>query len=230
MRYGLALLISVLSVVPAVAQTAATTRAEDPEPALSARVVEAITAVKAKDAAKALAIVEPVLAGYEALYPASKGAVRCTNDEAVVGTKQSGVAMIPNGWCFALWVKGYSLVELARVPEAVAPLQRAATLMPDNPQFHSELGYVHQALRQWDESTAAYSRAADEAVRIGSEDDRNFQLRRAWFGIGFNLVELGRYDEAESYFKKCLEVAPGDKKVLDELEYIREARGKAKTS
>lgn len=58
------------------------------------------------------------------------------------------------------------------------------------------------------------------------EKDRKFELRRAWFGMPFSLFELGRLDEAEKYLEKCLEVAPGDAKILGEPDYVRKQRAK----
>ncbi|WP_066795668.1 tetratricopeptide repeat protein [Sphingomonas soli] len=227
MRYALALALAGMVSAPCVAQ-AQPAAAQDREVALTGKVAEALGLIREKKPAEALAILDPVLLEYEKLFPAAKGKVRCTNDEAAAGKRQGDVTLIANAWCYGLWAKGYVLVEMNRLQEAVAPAARAAALMPDNPQFLSELGYIHQSLKQFDLSLAAYESAAKAAASIADEGDRKFELRRAWFGIGYDYVELGRLDDAEASLKKALEVAPGDQKILDELEYVRKAKAKAK--
>jgi hypothetical protein len=48
--------------------------------------------------------------------------------------------------------------------------------------------------------------------------------------MGFNLIELGKLDEAEKVLTECLKLTPNDQKVKDELQYVREQRAKNKTS
>ncbi len=222
MRYGLALLLGATLAMPAWGQTQASA-VQDAEAGRGAKVVEVIGKIKSGDAAGALATIEPVLAEYDKLYPAG-GRYRCADEMSP--PVPAGFAKLTNSWCYALWAKGYALVELNRLPEAVAPLQRATELMPDRPQFLSELGYVHQALKQWQPSLAAYGRAADLGAAMKDPDDRKRELRRAWFGMAFDLIELGKLDEAEALLKKCLELTPDDEKVKNELQYIQEQRAK----
>jgi tetratricopeptide (TPR) repeat protein len=235
MRYAIALLLGAALAIPLPAQAQDTPAAKAQE-ARKAKVEQAIATLKASDAAGAIALVDPVLAEYDRDYPASGPNVFCASDtsEVLMGlvtgaaaTKKEIVAL-DDTWCYALWAKGYALVELGRLDEAVAPLARAAAMMPHNAQFHTELGYVHQTLKHWNESSAAYTAAVDAAQKIKDEDTRNLALRRAWFGIGYNEIELGQLDAAEKHMEQALKVAPGDQKIINELEFIRQEKAKAK--
>jgi tetratricopeptide (TPR) repeat protein len=228
MRFALALLLAGMVPIPAVAQSQPVA-APDPEVALADKVRAALELLHAKKPSEALALLDPALGGYEALYAPSRGKIRCTSDDAAQGKRQGDVTLIANGFCFALWAKAFVLVDLQRFDEAVAPATRATVLMPDHAQFHSELGYIHQTLKHYDLSLAAYAQAARVAASIKNEKDRKFDLRRAWFGMAYDYIELGRLDEAETYLNKALEVAPGDQKLLDELQYVRDLKAKRKS-
>lgn len=231
MRYAIAFLLGAAAAFPAQAQdTAAAKTKADPR---DAKVLEAIAALKASDAKGALAIVDPVIASYERDYPASGRTVVCASDtsEMLMGLAGRAVARkdavaLNDSWCYALWAKGYALIELGRIEEAVAPLTRATMMMPTNAQFLTELGYVHQTLKHWKESNTAYYAAVEAAKRNKDEASRNLSLRHAWFGIGYNDIELGNFDDAEKHMNEALKAAPDDQKVKEELEYIRQRKGK----
>lgn len=223
-----------LTALPAHAQKTAAVEALQPD-AREAKVNEAIHAMQTGKPAEAIALLDPVLAAFDKEHPASGPYVFCASDisGALVGlvsgaaAKKDAIAL-GNTWCYALWAKGYALVELGHLDDAIVPLSRAAQMMPDNAQFHTELGYVHQTLKHWNESNLAYTAAAAAAKKIKDPQDRNLALRRAWFGIGFNEIELGQYDDAEKHMRQALEAAPGDQKILNELEFIRAQKTKVK--
>ena len=237
MRYAVALLLGLVSAPHAWAQTPSATPSQQLENARAVKVAEAIALMKRNNPAGAIAMLDPVLAEYDALYPASGPRVVCATDMtstlsgllSAAVDKKDAVAL-NSTWCYALWARGFALVELGRIEEALPPLERAAAMMPSRAQFHSELGYVHQALKHWDLSLAAYARAVAAAEPMTDEKDRKFELRRGWFGMAYAQIELGKLDEAEDLLNKALKVAPGDTKILNELEYIRDARRKAKAS
>ncbi|MES2987276.1 MAG: tetratricopeptide repeat protein [Pseudomonadota bacterium] len=233
MRYAIALLLGATLAIPAQAQNAPA--AKTVQDARQAKVEQAIAKIRASDPTGAIAIIDPVLADFDREYPASGPGVLCASDssEVLMGLLTSAAAKkdavaLSDTWCYALWAKGYSLVELGRLDEAIAPLTRATVMMPGNSQFHTELGYVHQSLKHWKESHAAYAAAAEAAQSMKDEKTRNVALRRAWFGLGYNEIELGQFDAAEKHMKQALAVAPGDQKIIDELEYIRQQKAKAK--
>ncbi len=53
------------------------------------------------------------------------------------------------------------------------------------------------------------------------------QESRAWRGVGYSLIELRRWDEAEAVFQESLKLEPNNRSALDELAYIRRHRDDA---
>lgn len=234
MKLRLAPLALALALLPAEAPLP---QQQQAELARSDKVNEAIEAIKSKDASRALAILEPVLAEYEAAHPASGSKVYCAEGQgetlkALFGAalQEQNAVVLGSTWCYALWAKGFALVELGRMYDAVAPLERAAAMMPDTPRFSSELGYVYQMLKNPERSLAAYTAAATAAEKLTDPAQRKYELRRAWFGMGYDLVELGRLDEAEAVLRKCLAMVPDDQKIRNELNYVLERLGKPKVT
>ncbi|ATY31236.1 tetratricopeptide repeat protein [Sphingomonas psychrotolerans] len=202
------------------------------EVARDAKLGAAIQAVEAGKAAEATAILEPLLAEYEKLYAGEKRKIYCAHNPAqalfyIAGAsaaKQDAIAIDP-GWCTALWGRGFALIDLGQIDAAVPFLERAVALSPSHAHYLSELGYAYQAQKKWQLSHDLYSRAA--AAAEGEQgDQRKRSLRRAWFGMGYDLIELGRLDEAEKLLNRCLELFPDDQKIKNELKYIRDQRAK----
>lgn len=224
--------LALFAASPALAQAQQST----PEAAArETRIGAAIAAIQSGKAAEAIAILDPLLAEYQKLYAGEKRRIYCASDPAQVllymgqaaAAKQSAVT-VDNGWCLALWARGYALIDLQQVDAAVPFLERAVALSPMYPHYISELGYAYQAQKKWQLSYDTYRRAADAAaIQQGEQRDRS--LRRAWFGMAYDLVELGRLDEAEKLFVKCLALTPDDQKVKDELKYVRDELAKKKS-
>ncbi|MDT8757795.1 tetratricopeptide repeat protein [Sphingomonas psychrotolerans] len=223
--------LALVSASPAVAQAPA--QQETPEQvARNAKLGEAVAAIQSQKPAEATAILKPLLADYEKLYAGEKRKIYCAHDPQqallymgqAAAAKQEAVAIEP-GWCIALWARGFALIDQQQLDAAVPFLERAVALSPSHAHYLSELGYAYQSQKKWQLSYDLYSRAATAAA-LEEGDKRKRSLRRAWFGMGFDLIELGRLDEAEALFKKCLELFPDDQKVKSELDYLREQRAK----
>lgn len=176
--------------------------------------------------AETIAAVEPILASYEAEFASEKRQIYCGMNSSetllymmeAASNKKDAVAVAPD-WCEALFLKGFSLVDLKQYETGMPFLARAAAMAPGHAHYLNELGYAHQALRHWPESLAAYSRAADYA-NIADAEVRTTQQTRAWRGMGFALVEQGKWDEAAEMYRKCLKLDPNDAKAKGELQYI----------
>ena len=204
--------------------------------ARNAKLGEAIAAIKSAKPGEAIAILDPLLAEYQKLYAAEKRRIYCAHDlkqsllymGQAAAAKQEAIAIDP-GWCNALWARGFALIDLQQIDAAVSFLERAVALSPSHPHYLSELGYAYQTQKKWQLSYDMYQRAAEGAA-LEDEGQRKKSLRRAWFGMGFNLIELGKLDEAEKVLTECLKLTPNDQKVKDELQYVREQRAKNKTS
>jgi tetratricopeptide (TPR) repeat protein len=231
MKFGLALLLAFAIVPPAAAQVGAHEASQ--VETRSAKVAEAIAAIKRKDSPAAIAILDPLLAQYEAEHPAGKEVIFCTTGTTDVLAKLAGAAAgktdavaLDTTWCYALWAKGFALADLGRFAEALPPLERATAMMPGNAHFLSELGYVHQARKDWEKALTAYTAAARIGEALTDPADRKRELRRAWFGMAYSLIELNRLDAAEDILVRCLEMVPDDAKIRNELNFVREKLGK----
>ena len=78
----------------------------------------------------------------------------------------------------------------------------------------------------WPISTAASCALMLPAATF-TPDRRDEERCVAFRGIGYDLVELGRLDDAEAAYRKCLAIIPDEPKSLGEIEYIREQRKKS---
>lgn len=211
------------------------------ETARTQNVDRAIQMIQNKQPAEALAVLDGVLDEYQALYANEKSTIFCAENTtemlfylggAAAGAEQaraqgrSGNAIaIGHGWCLALWAKGFALIDQGKVAEAVPFLQHAVALAPAHSHYLSELAYAYQTLRRFDESLALYRQAETDAT-FANEGNQDFQRGRALRGIGFDLVELGRWDEAAEAYRKALKINPDDQAAKGELEYIAQNRPK----
>ena len=221
MKLALALLLAVAPLGTAIAQEATS----------DARLGEVVQLIQGGQPQLAVDKVNPLLADYERRYagkPRPLCDVEPAETKAYAGVAGKDYTLADGGWCIALWAKGFALIDLKQLDAAVPFLERSVALAPFHPHYLSELGYAYQAQKSWQRSYDFYARAADAALRQEG-DRRNKSLRRAWFGMAYDMIEMGRLDEAEALFRKCLEVSPGDQRVKDELQYIEEQKAKKKT-
>lgn len=130
-------------------------------------------------------------------------------------------------WCDAYFLRGYALVELGRTAEARAALERAVRLAPREAHYRSELAELYARDKNWNDALAAFDASAKVAEESVDKERRNAELGRALRGKGFALVELGRLDEAEAMYRRCLEIDPADRKATNELRYVQQRRQSA---
>jgi len=236
--YGLAAALAALS--PAAGAMAADGLEQRSLPAVD----DGLRAIRVGQPQRALDLVEPVLADFEKAY-AGQSRIYCadTVQEAgayAVPTSDGGASLQPappgskpdtvaarivinSVWCKAQYVRAFALVDLGRFDEAQAGFERLIKFAPRRSRYLSELGYLFQRKRQFQTSIDYYTRAEASADLLAPAD-RDYERCVALRGMGFGLIELGRWDEAEGVFKKCLAITPGEPKSLNELEYIRQQR------
>ncbi|QWT18861.1 tetratricopeptide repeat protein [Bacillus sp. NP157] len=135
--------------------------------------------------------------------------------------KRSAVALGP-AWGMAYWARGYAYAEMARYPEAEAELKKALALSPNDAQFQGELAYVYQTEHRTQESLALYTSMVDNVPLMDDWPDamKNEFTCKAWRGQGYDLAELGRFDDAEKAYRECLKVIPNEPKSEAELGWI----------
>jgi tetratricopeptide (TPR) repeat protein len=122
------------------------------------------------------------------------------------------------------YMTGYAYVDLGKIDEAIPNVNKAIAMSPLNSQYLSELGHLYQVQRKHEESLKIFQESEAAADKWSPESVKKDELARAKRGVGFNLIELNRLDEAEAKFKECLELNPDDKGASNELAYIRSLR------
>jgi tetratricopeptide (TPR) repeat protein len=216
--------------------------AADSPPAASARADEAEQQQQVDAAAKLLqqgkpaeAIdgVDKVIAHFEALRKDKTDVAYCARSpaESLVYLLQAAKDKAPASvygpaWCDAYFLRGYALIELGRTGAARAALEWAVQLAPREAHYRSELAELYAREKNWNEALAAFDASATVAEESVEKERKNAELGRALRGKGYVLVELGRLDEAEAMYRRCLALDPADRKAMNELRYVQSRQQK----
>lgn len=201
------------------------------KPAAPDKLGQAFAAINDSQPQRAMDIVEPILAGYEKDFAAERRHIYCSETPEQEGyyltTAEGGsdnVRLVDPEWCRAQYIRAFALVDLKRLDEAQAAFERLVGYAPQHARYLNEWAYVFLAKKEWQHSIDIYTRA--EAAATFTPDRRDEERCVAYRGIGYDLVELGRLDDAEAVYRKCLAIIPDEPKSLGELEYIKEQRKK----
>ncbi|WP_153002871.1 tetratricopeptide repeat protein [Sphingomonas sanguinis] len=124
--------------------------------------------------------------------------------------KVSAVVIVP-GYCTALYMKGYALVDLGRVAEAKAIYERLLALAPMYAQYQTEYGQLIRLEKDWPRMLDICTRSA-AAAKIADPQIRVFQEGAALRCQGYALIEMQRWDEAEARYRQALTLDPNDAK------------------
>jgi len=121
--------------------------------------------------------------------------------------------------------EAFRQVELGDSAAALPWLDKAIAIAPYWPDALSERGFVLNRHGRSAEALEAYRKALvlADAASGNYADSRAIALR----GIGYSLVELGDMVGARAAYERSLEVDPGNKTALEELDYIAEKEGRA---
>lgn len=172
---------------------------------------------------------DKVIAYFETKYRDKKELIYCcrTSNETVLYmmtaayTKKQNAVVLNYSWAEAHFLKGYALLDLGKVPEAKASLEKALLFSPNNAQFLSELAYCYQSEKNWPKALELYTSAEEAAKTTSPEEVKSTELARALRGQGYVLVEQGKLDQAERIFEQCLTLNPDDTVAKGELDYTR---------
>ena len=182
--------------------------------------------------AKALETVAPAVTEYERAYAGEKRRIYCgispTQTVAALARaandKMSAVA-VGEGYCTALYLRAFALVDVGQVSEAELGFLRLVELAPFNARYVYELANIRRMTKRYDLALEGYRTAAGLAGLAPSGREKA-ERGAAWRQIGWILVEQGKWDEAEAIYRDCLKLDPDDKKATAELGYIAENRPK----
>lgn len=188
--------------------------------------VAMLAAVRSGNPQKAVSEADAVISSYQARYNKSDMLYYCSSSPAealanmatAAALKKSAVSL-SSEWCDAYFVKGFALIDLHRSDLAEPELRRATEMAPFNAHYLNEYAELFKARREWQKSHDLFAKALDIAG-MAPEASRNQYKARALRGMGFNKIELGKLDEAETLFRRSLEFQPNYPGALTELEYI----------
>lgn len=209
----------------------------DKAPSLDQRMMPQIQAaaqaVRAHQPQVAIDTLASVLATYDADHARETRRIYCAMSapEALLYmgmAAEDGVSAVavPPGYCTALYLKGYALVDLGRVAEAKAIYERLLTLAPMYAQYQTEYGQLIRLEKDWPRMLAICTKAGD-AAKIADPAIKPMQQGAALRCQGYALTELHRYDEAEQRYRDALAINPKDAVAQHELGYIAQQRAKA---
>jgi len=139
--------------------------------------------------------------------------------------KQNAVAVAPT-CADALYLKGYASIDLGQLDIGERFIRQAVEMSPVNAMYISELGHIYQTRRDWKNALDTFAQAEKYAQDFSPPAIVDKELSRAKRGVGYNLTELGRFDEAEAKYRECLKIDGNDETALRELEYIKSLRQK----
>ena len=177
--------------------------------------------------------IDPVIAAYEEKYRNAPGIIYCARSQVEVlfyllqaAAEKKSATTLKSTWGDALYLKAYALFEVRRLADAKEMLRRAIKLSPKNASYHAELGQIHSYEKNWSKAIESYHLATSAAEEFSPPKKRTAELTRAWRGMAYVKVELGRLDEAEALYEKCLALNPDDRSAAAELRYVRSLRTK----
>jgi len=177
---------------------------------------------------------DSVITAYEDRFRDSEDIVRCARwmGETMYYLLDAGkteprrkVVGLSQTWADAYFMKAYVLVHVGQFAQAKPWLEKAINLSPSNSLYLSELGGIFQREKNWPMALLTFQ-SAERATEFSPANTKNFELSKAWRGIAYVLVELGRLDEAEGLYRKCLELDKNDARAANELRYIEKARAR----
>ena len=132
-------------------------------------------------------------------------------------------------WAELYYLRAYAHNELGELAAGKADLDALLVLQPANAQALNERGFYYQREKNWQAAAADFEQATEFSQWIEDPATRQKMYGAAQRGLGFTLIERGRWQDAEAIYQKLLQENPHDDRARNELEYIRQQRAKHPT-
>ncbi len=123
------------------------------------------------------------------------------------------------------YVLAFVAIEDKQVAEAEHAIDQALALEPDRALLLNEKATILQQSPARMSEGLAYNHKAIDSQRCVSAAARKANLSRALRSLGVSLIDLGRFDEADSALSESLKVDPGNSTTMNELVYLEKMRG-----
>ncbi len=225
-----------LAVIAAVAVWSVAAHAEQPDAVAAAeqqQIDDANKLIRDQKPADAIVLLDRVIAANEARHTNNDQLIYCarTPEETLLymleaaTAKRSAVALNPT-YCDAVFFKGFALIDLGKPEEARNYIARAVDMAPHNAYYRGELAESYKTTHDLDKAYSLFEQAAEDARGFSPESSKTYELTRALRGMGWVRSEQRRFDEAEKFFRECLQLNPDDAKAKSELDYIKDEREK----
>jgi len=135
----------------------------------------------------------------------------------------AGTVIVDKAVCDAHFGKGYALIDLGRGDLAEAELHMATTMAPGDAHYANEYAELFKSRREWQKSYDLFARAWNVVDKDMKGPDASLAAR-ALRGMGYNMIELGKLDEAEKLFRQSLDYEPRSDAAKGELSYLARKR------
>ena len=207
--------------------------ASDADAADQATLAQARKLIDVRQSQAAVDLLDPLIAAFDKRWRDSPSTVFCVHSQAetllymaTATVAGHDAVAVDATYCDALYLRGYSRIDLGRASAAEADLQRALALAPHYPHYLSELGALHTMMRDWPVALKYYAQARDEAPTYSAEGKADAEMGVALRGTAYIDVELGKLEEAEALYRRCLEIDANDRKAQGELGYVQVQKAK----
>lgn len=186
----------------------------------------AARAALAGDHAQARRLLRPVLDYCDALATPTRDVVNVADAaeyEAYIASRGDGqpVEWVDLACPNAYKMRAFLAVEDKAYDEALSFLDRAQAIAPYRAEAYAERGYVLNQLGRHDDALRSYERGLELVERHPSNAYARALMLR---GLGYTWIELKDLDRAEGFYRRSLEVEPGNATATQELEYIERSR------
>lgn len=220
-------------VAPAATETTAATRSTPESPA-DKLLHQAYEELAARNTGKAVTYIDQAVEACRPIYENKATTFYSSRSQRetlyyltqpAVGAQATQV--VPQTCADALFLKGYTGIDLGQVDVAEDSFKRAIAMSPMNARYLAELGHIYHVRGDWKQALETFGAAEKAAGDFSPADVRIEELSRAKRGVGFSLIELGRLAEAEAKFRECLQLDSNDEKARHEIAYIEQLRSAA---
>jgi tetratricopeptide (TPR) repeat protein len=140
-------------------------------------------------------------------------------------SKPVKMVTVDGAWTDALVLKARAQTQLKRVAEAKSTLNQATVLSPAWPPVWIEMGAIYRDEQNWESSFKAYKQAESFAGAVEDKTVQTQVLGTALRGQAAALIELGRLDDAETVYKRCVKLNAADAEATEGLAKIAAKRG-----
>ena len=194
---------------------------------------QAVALLTAGKAGEALPLLDTAIAHYEKHFAADPRQRYAAASQVetlfyLTGAANEGRAayIIDPAWAQLYYLRAYAHNDLGELAAGKADLDTLLALQPANAQALNERGFYYQREKNWQAAADDFAKAAEYSQWLENPAERQMMHAAAQRGLGFTLIERGRWQEAEAIYQKLLEENPQDERARNELEYIHQQRAK----